>query len=160
MRVTRSVALVLFLLSTLTIDVNSQAENARTDSPSVALMQQVLDAWSSLDPTQPRRFYSQESGWVFYDVTPGKMQFVGFDQYVHSLDGMASQYAHFHMKLRGDAKTHVMGKLAWGTGTWEGVATRKHGQTEKIAARWTVIWQRESKGWLIVHEHVSVPTPQ
>jgi len=63
--------------------------------------------------------------------------------------------------LHDDAKVHRAGNLAWGTATWSGQGKLKNGNGVGLEGRWTVIWEKKSGNWLVVHEHFSVPwTPE
>jgi ketosteroid isomerase-like protein len=50
------------------------------------------------------------------------------------------------------------GNLAVTTLTMNLLFTNKNGATSKMQVRSTDVWEKQGGKWLIVHEHVSVPT--
>jgi ketosteroid isomerase-like protein len=57
-----------------------------------------------------------------------------------------------------DAQIHGAGEYAWGTATLKSDMTQKSGKRELATFRWTVVFEKQDGKWLIVHEHVSVPS--
>jgi ketosteroid isomerase-like protein len=58
--------------------------------------------------------------------------------------------------LGDDLQTHQHGSFAWCISTWHCDIVQKSGAKEGMDGRWTVIWERRGKDWLVVHEHFSV----
>ena len=120
-----------------------------------AHMQKIMDAWSTLDPSNAAPFYSQEKGSVFYDIAP--LKYAGWTAYSEGVTKMLADFSTLKITVGKDARVHPRGNLAWGTATWHGDAVMKNGAKESFDGRWTVIFQKVGDDWLIIHEHVSVP---
>jgi ketosteroid isomerase-like protein len=60
-------------------------------------------------------------------------------------------------KSRGDVRVWKSGDWAWTTFTFTARATRRNGDRFQVVGRQTEVFQRIDGGWLIVHEHASVP---
>ena len=63
------------------------------------------------------------------------------------------------MTLANDAQVHTKGDMAWTSSTVDGEMVPKDGPPMKIGARWSTVWEKRAAGWVIVHEHFSVPMP-
>jgi ketosteroid isomerase-like protein len=133
----------------------STAKKSETAFDFKARMQEVMSAWSTLDPSKVAPFYSKEPGNVYYDVAP--MKYVGWDAYAKGVPEAFADYSSLKITVGKDAKTARHGNVAWGTATWHGDGVKKNGGKETFDGRWTVVWQKTGDDWLIVHEHVSVP---
>ncbi|PYV12026.1 MAG: hypothetical protein DMG07_17955 [Acidobacteria bacterium] len=122
-----------------------------------ARMQQIMDAWSTLDPSKAAPFYSQEKDNVFYDVAP--MKYVGWAAYAAGVVKVFADYQSAKITVGKDARARQRGNLAWGTATVHVDLVKKDGAKEPMDARWTVLWQKTGDDWLVFHEHFSVPLP-
>ena len=49
------------------------------------------------------------------------------------------------------------GNIAWTTVPMHFTAKMKDGKSIDVAVRYTGIWEKRGKSWLLVHEHLSVP---
>jgi len=56
-----------------------------------------------------------------------------------------------------DLGVHSRGNLAWATFTFGADITNKQGSASHLDGRWTMIFEKRAKGWIVVHEHVSAP---
>ena len=131
--------------------------SANPETDLKALMQEILDAWGTLDPANAARFYAKEPNNVFYDMTP--LKYTGWAEYVEGVKKVIGDFSSQRLTLGDDARTHLHGSLAWATATWHGDVVTKSGAKKTLIGRWTVVWERKGKEWLIVHEHVSLPLP-
>lgn len=120
-------------------------------------MQQIMDAWSTMDPSKPAPFYSTDKGNVYYDIAP--LKYVGWAAYAEGVQKVFADFSSLKLAVAKDAAVHTRGNLTWGTATWHMDVVLKDGKKEAMDGRWTVIWQKTGDDWLIVHEHVSVPLP-
>jgi len=155
----RVAALVLLLGASSAAQTPKKAEPAAKPSQPgfdfKARMQQIMDAWSTLDPSKAAPFYSQEKDNVFYDVTP--MKYAGWAAYAEGVPKSFADYTSAKITVNRDARAHQRGNFAWGTATVHMELANKNGTTEPMDARWTVLWQKTGEDWLVVHEHFSVP---
>jgi len=124
-------------------------------APDKALMQRVLDGWSTMNPDNAAQYYAQDQRNVFYDFTPFK--YTGWKEYADGVRKVAADYSSAKFHANPDAQVHRRGDLAWGTATWHADFVKKDGAKEILDGRWTVVWEKRGDKWLIVHDHFSVP---
>jgi len=136
----------------------STEASAAASGVSKALIQQILDAWSTMDTNKITPFYSQSPENVFFDIAP--MQYAGWPEWAKGAQSLFSHYQSFKLSLTGEPTIHNQGNWAWATYLWHVDAVRKDGKTETFDGRDTAIWQKVGSSWLTVHEHASVPVPE
>lgn len=122
-----------------------------------ALMRKELDAWETLDPEKAAPFYAQEADHAFFDIAP--LKYTGWVEYAEGVKKFVADIASLKFTLNDDARTHVRGNLAWATATLRFDMLTKGGAKVPLDARWTLVWEKRGKDWLVVHEHTSVPLP-
>ncbi len=132
---------------------SGQAAAKSADGPDKAMLAEVLDAWASMNLENVKKYYDQAPGDVFYDIAP--LKYDGFAKYAAGAKEMFSTLSSLKFTLNDDAVTHKAGTLAWSTATVRTAMTEKAGKTTNVDCRWTVIWQRKTAGWVIVHDHFS-----
>ena len=152
-------AVCLFLLAAAAAAAPANAQDAAKKAPPAvdlkARMQEIADAWSTMDPGKVARFYSQDAGNVYYDLAP--MKYVGWDAYAKGVLDLFKDFASLKLVVGKDAKATRQGNTAWGTATFHADVVTKDGSKQGLDGRWTFIWQRAGDDWLLVHEHISVP---
>ena len=119
------------------------------------LMQQIWDAWGTLDPANAARFYSKDAQRVFFDVAP--LKYTGWAEYAAGVKKTFADYSSAKFALTGTSKVFQRPNFAWASATGHAGFTKKAGGKDDLDFRWTVIWEKEGSDWLIIHEHVSVP---
>jgi ketosteroid isomerase-like protein len=119
------------------------------------LMQQIWDAWGTLNPDNTARFYSKDPERTFFDLAP--LKYTGWNEYSAGVKRAFIDYASAKFTLTGNSHVTQRPNMAWATATGHGVMTKKSGAKDQLDFRWTVIWDKEGTDWLIIHEHVSVP---
>ncbi len=154
---TRAMLLALVLLLSGSA-VHAQQPAASGSPPDRARLQQVLDAWASLDPARAAVFYAKDSALVFYDMAP--RQYVGFAAYQKGVaegdKGLKSVTFH----LGDDAVVHRSGDVAWSTALVDADVVAADGTLTKLPLRWTTIWEKRGGNWVIVHDHAALPAPE
>jgi ketosteroid isomerase-like protein len=126
--------------------------------PDKARLQQVLDAWASMDLTRPAMFYAKDPGLAFYDIAPRKYN--GWSEYEKGVGELFKTLKSASFRLKDDAVVHTAGNMAWATALVDGDMVNKDGSKMKIDARWTTVWEKRGNNWLIVHDHFSMPLPE
>ena len=130
-------------------------------APSVdfkALMQNELDAWTTMDMAQVAPFYAQEPDRVFFDIAP--LKYTGWAAYSDGFRQVSADFKSIHFQLNDDINVNRHGaSFAWATATFHAEFEMKDSSTTSMEGRWTVIWQKFGRKWLVVHEHVSSPLP-
>ena len=123
--------------------------------PDKAYLQKIWDGWSTLDPSKVAEFYAQGQH-VFFDIAPVKYE--SWDEYDKGVRAELAGYKSAKFDVNDDAQIHAAGEYAWGTATLKSDMTQKSGKRELATFRWTVVFEKQDGKWLIVHEHVSVPS--
>jgi ketosteroid isomerase-like protein len=119
-----------------------------------ALLDSREEACRAKDIERLMSLYDPDS--IYFDVVP-PLQFAGsaairrnflrwFDEYQGSI-GLETR--DLHIAASGDvAFAHMLHRDS---------GTMKNGEERAIWLRSTVCWQRSNHGWLITHEHISLP---
>jgi len=118
-------------------------------------LQEVLNAWSMMDPDTAAKYYAKDADLVFFDIAP--LQYKGWDDYYLGTKKLFQNYQSLNIRLNEDANVHWKGDLAYATATWNVLGTLADGTQQKLELRWTVVLERRNGDWLVVHEHVSAP---
>lgn len=119
-----------------------------------ALMRKTLDAWETLNPANAAPFYAKDADNVYFDVSP--LKYNGWAEYAAGVSKNFPDLASVKFTLS-DVRIHPRGNLTWATaGLHFDMATRS-GATQALDGRWTLIWEKRGRDWLIIHEHVSAP---
>ena len=146
----RKVALIAVLF--INVLAVGQMKTAESELPGKPFMEKILAAWSHGGPAEAAVYYDKSPDDVYYDVAPLKYQ--GFAEYQKGAEGAFESVI---LTLGNDPKVHLAGNTAWATSTFFASGKMKNGNGISQQGRWTVIWQKKSGKWLIVHEHVSFP---
>ena len=137
--------------------VAARAEQKASDD---ATFRKLIDAycaaWSTGNADSPARFYAKEEGMVFYDLAP--FSYHSWKEYHEGvkkalLDNMASGT----LSAGKDLKVSRHGTVAWTTVPMHLSEKTKDGKDVEIDIRYTGIWEKRASGWVLVHEHLSVP---
>ncbi|HMK29037.1 MAG TPA: nuclear transport factor 2 family protein [Terriglobales bacterium] len=134
-----------------------KSASSALQSPSPKLMQEILDAWSTMNPANAAPYYDQRPTDVFFDILP--MKYSGFAEYERGAAEVLAAFRSVNFALGKDTRIHAHGTLVWATATWSLTGTLKNGNKTAMDGRWTVLWEKRANRWLIVHEHFSVPAP-
>src|SRR3954464_11510845 len=118
-------------------------------------LQEILNAWSAMDPDAAAKYYAKDADLVFFDLTP--LQYKGWDDYYLGTKKLFANYQSISIRLNEDASVHFKGDLAYATATWNVLGTLADNTQQKLDLRWTVVLERRNSDWLVVHEHVSAP---
>lgn len=119
------------------------------------LMQQIWDAWGTLDPAKTAKYYSKDAKHVFFDIAP--LKYTGWNEYAAGVKKAFADYSSGKFTLYAGGHVAQRGNFAWAEDTGHGTLTKKSGAKEDFDFRWTVLWEKEGNDWLIIHEHASVP---
>jgi|SRR5271165_4952865 len=148
---------VLAFLGALVTFVGARAQQKASDD---ATFRKLIDgycaAWSSGNTDNAAKFYAKDDNLVFYDVTP--FSYSGWKEYdagVHKnlLDAAESA----SLTAGKELKVTRHGNIAWTTVPMHVTAKLKDGKTIDSPIRYTGIWEKRGKTWLLVHEHLSAP---
>jgi len=121
-------------------------------------MRKLLDAWETLNPNNAAAFYAKEANRAFFDIAP--LKYAGWSEYSEGVKKLLADFASLKFTLANDVQVQRAGSTAWATATFRAEAAMKNGAKESFDGRWTIVWEKRGKDWLVVHEHVSVPVPE
>ena len=122
-----------------------------------ARMNAMLRAWETLDPAKAAPYYDKDPKLAFYDIVPFK--YTGWEEYAKGvLATFGGTYQSGKFFLHDDINLRRGSKVTWATATLDFEIVRKDGGRELLKdLRWTLIWEKRGRDWLLVHEHLSVP---
>lgn len=145
-----------FFAALLTFVGARAQQKASDDTTFRKLIDSYCAAWSSGNPENAAKFYAQGDNFIFYDIAP--FSYHGWTQYdagvrKEFLDNTAS----VSLTAGQDLSVTRRGTVAWTVVPMHLVVKMKDGKTLDSPVRYTGIWEKHGKTWLIVHEHLSVP---
>jgi ketosteroid isomerase-like protein len=148
--------LAAFFGGLLTFAAARAQQKASDDSTFRKLIDSYCAAWSSGNPSNAAKFYAQDSSLIFYDLAP--FQYNGWKEYAAGVQkeflDSASTVA---LSAGKELKTTRHGNIAWTVVPMHLLDKTKDGKTIDLQVRYTGIWEKRGKNWLLVHEHLSVP---
>lgn len=153
------VYVVVALAGALLTFVGARAQQKASDD---ATFRRLIDgycaAWSSGSADTPAKFYAKDDGLVFYDVAP--FAYHGWKEYHQGVQKEFLDTAESIKLTPGkDLKVTRHGMVAWTTVPIHLTEKTKDGNTSELDLRYTGIWERRGKNWVLVHEHLSTPLP-
>jgi ketosteroid isomerase-like protein len=130
-------------------------QKASDDTTFRKLIDGYCAAWSSGNPDNAAKFYAKEGGLTFYDLAP--FSYNGWKEYdagvrKEFIDNAVSA----SLAAGKELKVTRHGNIAWTTVPMHITAKFKDGKTLDSPVRYTGIWEKHGKSWLLVHEHLSV----
>ena len=121
-----------------------------------AMEAKYWQAWGK-GPDAAEPMYAKDADLVFYDLEP--LKYTGWNDYKAGVvPNILSKFDHIAFTVNDDVKATVRGNIAWTSATVKGDGALKNGSPTHVVMRHTTIWEKRGGSWLIVHEHVSVPS--
>ena len=121
-----------------------------------ALVPKIVASWQTLDLSKIEPYYAADADLTYFDLAP--LKYNNWAEYREGAQkGLFDPNASIKLKLNDDLRVHSSGKFGWATFTFGADITDKKGAASHLDGRWTMILERRAKGWIVVHEHVSVP---
>jgi len=121
-----------------------------------ALIPKIVTSWESFDLAKIEPYYATDKDLTYFDLAP--LKYNNWAEYrAGAQENLFEPNSSFKAKINDDLRVHSRGKLAWATFTFGADITSKQGATAHLDGRWTMVLEKRSKGWIVVHEHVSVP---
>jgi ketosteroid isomerase-like protein len=148
--------LLAFLGALLTFAAARAQQIVSDDVTFRTLIDQYCAAWSSGNPDNAAKFYDKDSGLIFYDLTP--FSYSGWKDYDAGVrKSLMDNVESVSLTAGKDLKVTRRGTVAWTIVSMHVTAKMKDGRTIDAPVRYTGIWERHGKSWVLVHEHLSVP---
>jgi ketosteroid isomerase-like protein len=120
------------------------------------MVQKYWQLWQS-GPDAAAPLYAKDPDLVFYDLEP--LKYVGWAQYKQGVvPNILAKFERVAFTVNDDVKTTTRGDVAWTSATVQADGVLKASGPIKVTIRHTAIWEKRGGQWLIVHEHVSVPS--
>lgn len=137
--------------------VGARAQQKASDD---ATFRKLIDgycaAWSSGNPDNAAKFYAKDANLTFYDLAP--FSYTGWKEYEEGTrDLFSANVESIALTAEKDLKTTRHGNIAWTTVSMHALAKMKNGTTLDTPVRYTGIWEKRGKNWVLVHEHLSAP---
>lgn len=121
-----------------------------------ALVPQIIAAWETFDMSKIQPYYAKDADFTYFDLAPLK-----YNNWAEYRAGVQKAIFDPNQSLKitpnDDLRVHRRGSLAWATFTFGADLVSKQGAKSHLNGRWTMIFEKRSAGWIVVHEHVSVP---
>jgi ketosteroid isomerase-like protein len=150
--------LLAFVGALLTFAAARAQQIVSDDATFRVLIDQYCVAWSSGNPDNAAKFYAKDNDLVFYDLTP--FSYSGWKDYDASVrKNFMDNVQSASLTAGKDLKVTRRGTVAWTVVSMHLTAKMKDGRTFDSPVRYTGIWEKHGKSWLLVHEHLSVPMP-
>ena len=131
---------------------DSQEQALRT------LVPQIIASWGTLDISKVDPYYATDADFAYFDLAP--MKYNNWAEYrVGVQKAILETNQSLKVRLNDDLRVHRRGSLAWATVTFGADLVSKQGTASHLDGRWTMVLEKRAKGWIVVHEHVSVPLP-
>ena len=148
---------VLAFFGGLLTFAGARAQQKATDD---ATFRKLIDgyctAWSSKDPNNAAKYYAKEDGLIFYDVAP--FSYNNWKEYDAGVrKNFFDEADSVGLAAGKELKVTRRGNIAWTTVPMHLTAKMKDGKTIDAQVRYTGIWEKRGKNWVLVHEHLSAP---
>lgn len=142
-----SVVVVCLLLSLAAI-----AQKA----PDKAYLDKIWSVWESGNVEGETQYYAQGPH-VFFDDEP--LKYNSWDEFKKHVTPELAEYKSMKFHVNDDAQIHrASATTYWGSSTVDFDMVKKDGKEEKGTFRWTFIFENQNGKWVLVHEHVSLPS--
>ena len=129
------------------------------DSPEQQLRElipKIVRAWESLNIGTVDPYYAKDADLTFFDIAP--LSYANWGEYRAGVQKMFFEpNRRLKFTMKDDLLVHRRGALAWATFTFEADVVSKEDKSSHLVGRWTLVLEQRKAGWLVVHEHVSVP---
>jgi ketosteroid isomerase-like protein len=119
------------------------------------LVPKIVAAWGTLDISKVDPYYAADADFAYFDVLP--MKYNNWKEYREGVQKALFEPNRSIEAKIDDLRIHWRGSLAWATFTVALDLVSKQGAPSHLNARWTMVLEKRTKGWIVVHEHVSVP---
>ena len=121
-----------------------------------ARVSKIVQAWESMDISKIDPHYAADPDFTFFDIAP--LKYASWAEYRTGVQKMFFEpNRSLKFTVKDDLRVHRRGRVAWATFTFGADVVSKQGASSHLDGRWTLILEQRKSGWVVVHEHVSVP---
>jgi ketosteroid isomerase-like protein len=119
------------------------------------LVPKIVAAWGTMDISKVAPYYATDADFTYFDIVP--LKYNNWKEYSEGVQKyLFEPNRSIGAKINDDVAVHRHGSLAWATFTLAIDLVSKEGASSHLNARWTMVLEKRAKGWIVVHEHVSV----
>ena len=119
-------------------------------------VRRAIASGESFDITKVEPYNAKDADLAYLDLTP--MKYNNWAAYRAGVQkALFEPNQSLKIKLNDDLGVHRRGSLARATVTFGADLVNKQGTSAHLDGRWTMILEKRPQGWIVVHEHVSVP---
>lgn len=140
----------------IAVSAGQQSAGAKEDPELRSLVSKIVTAWESFDLSKIEPYYATDPDLTYFDLAPMK-----YNNWAEYRAGVQRTFFEpnrsIKFKVNDDLRVHSRGGLAWATFTFGADVVSKQGASSHLDGRWTMVLEKRSRGWIVVHEHVSVP---
>jgi len=147
---TTLIASLLFAITSFQVTAADREEETLR-----VLVPKIVEAWGTLDISKVEPYYATDADFAYFDVLP--MKYNNWQEYREGAQKALFEPNRSIAAKIDDLRIHRRGSLAWVTFTVALDFVSKQGAASHLNARWTMVLEKRSKGWIVVHEHVSAP---
>jgi ketosteroid isomerase-like protein len=152
----RKILLTALIASVILAITSFQAASADREEEALrVLVPKIVDAWGTLDISKVEPYYAADSDFAYFDIAP--MKYSNWKEYREGVQKALFEPNRSIKATMDDLRVHRRGSLAWATFTVGLDIISKEGASSHLNARWTMVLEKRSKGWIVAHEHVSAP---
>lgn len=120
------------------------------------LVPKIVASWETFDLAKIEPYYAKDPDLTYFDLAP--LKYNDWAEYRATVPKVLFEpNTSLKLKLNDDLRVHSRGSFAWATFTFGADLTPKQGSASRLDGRWTMVFEKRAKGWMVVHEHVSVP---
>jgi len=150
------VALALLLGLAAVIFALTAPSADREEAALRALVPNIVAAWGTMDISKVAPYYAADADFTYFDIVP--LKYNNWKEYSEGAQKyLFDPNRSISARLNDDLAVHRRGSLSWATFTLAIDLLSKDGSSSHLNARWTMVLEKRAKGWIVVHEHVSVP---
>jgi ketosteroid isomerase-like protein len=120
------------------------------------LVPKIVASWGTMDISKVAPYYATDADFTYFDIVP--LKYNNWKEYSEGVQKyLFEPNRSMAAKINNALAVHRRGSLAWATFTLGIDLVSKEGAGSHLNARWTMVLEKRAKGWIVVHEHVSVP---
>ena len=150
------IGLAMGLIAALAVMTMARAAADSQENALRTLVPKIIASWESLDITKIEANYARDADFTYFDLVP--MKYNNWAEYRTGVQkALFEPNQSIKIRLNDDLRVHRRGSLAWSTVTFGADIVSKQGAASHLDGRWTMVLEKRAHGWIVVHEHVSIP---
>ena len=149
-------ALSFWMATAIVFVVCMPSHGQQSEQALRTLVPRIVASWETFDLAKIEPYYATDPDLTYFDLAP--LKYNNWADYRATVPKVLFEpNSSLKLKVNDDLRVHSRGALAWAAFTFGADITNKQGATAHLDGRWTMILEKRANGWIVVHEHVSVP---